>query len=417
MNNMLIYLILTKKEKCAIDLPQLPQYEQYKKIFAGVAKPFAYVNLDLLDSNIQSIAAAAGGKKIRVASKSIRCVEVLRRIFDANKVFQGVMCYAASEAAYLLKQGFDDLLIGYPVWNEDEITVLLRSVEKGCTVVFMVDSIEHVEHLERLGSKIGVKAFVCLDIDMSAHLPGLHFGVWRSPITSWAQAQPVVERIMASNSLVLEGIMGYEAQIAGVGDQVSGQWLKNNFIRGLKKRSIREIAERRAEVVEGIEKMGVTLRFVNAGGTGSMDSSRLESCVTEITAGSGFFSPALFDHYAGFRYSPAAGYAVEVVRKPRADIVTCLGGGYIASGAAAPEKAPQPYLPEGLKLISLEGAGEVQTPLRLRKGLHLELGDPVFFRHAKAGELCERFSKLYAIAENEIVGEYLTYRGEGECFL
>jgi len=403
-----------QKGACFIERPQ---YEQYKTIFAGIAKPFAYVNLDLLDANIASIAAAARGKKVRVASKSIRSVEVLRRIMQADGLFQGVMCYTAKEAAFLLKHGFDDLLIGYPVWNEAEIAALLKLAGHERTVVFMVDSISHVEQLERLAAGSGICAKLCIDIDMSAHYPGLHFGVWRSPLHSWTQAKLIVERILQSKQLKLDGVMGYEAQIAGVGDNVAGQRLKNGIIRFLKRRSIKEVAMRRVEVLRGIRQLGAELRFVNAGGTGSMDSSSLEAGVTEITAGSGFYSPALFDHYASFHYMPAAGFAVEVVRKPRGSIVTCLGGGYAASGAAVADKMPQPHLPQGLKLLPLEGAGEVQTPLRVPRGLELNIGDPVFFRHAKAGELCERFTKLYAIAGNAIVDEYATYRGEGECFL
>ncbi len=394
-----------------------PSYEAYKRIFAHLPKPFAYVDLDLLDENIRSIAAAAGGKQVRVASKSIRCVDVLRRIMNADPVYQGVMCFSAREALHLLRHGFDDLLLGYPVWQPEEITALLQLAKEGRTIVFMVDSIAHVEHIERLAKGAQVQAALCLDIDMSTHYPGLRFGVWRSPVSNWAQAQPVVQRIVQSGWVRLSGIMGYEAQIAGVGDQAPGQWLKNTIIRELKRRSIRVIAERRAEVLQGIEELGLQLDFVNAGGTGSMDSSRLEAGVTELTAGSGFYSPALFDQYAGFQYLPAAGYAVEVARKPHPQIVTCLGGGYTASGAIAVDKSPLPYLPTGLELMPLEGAGEVQTPLRCPDGLTLELGDPVFFRHAKAGELCERFTKLYGISGHAIVAEYATYRGEGECFL
>ncbi|OAB35301.1 amino acid deaminase/aldolase [Paenibacillus glacialis] len=379
--------------------------------------PFAYVNLDLLDANIRAIVSAAGDKKVRVASKSIRSIAVLRRIINSDEVFQGVMCYTAREADFLIQNGFDDLLLGYPMWDKSEITNLLRAADRGHMIVFMVDSIQHVEHIEKLAATLGIQAAVCLDIDMSTNYPGLHFGIWRSPVTCWSQARLIVERMMQSKWVRLEGVMGYEAQIAGVADHVAGQWLKNRLIHQLKRRSIREVMKRREEILQGIQALGVELRFVNAGGTGSMDSSRLERGVTEITVGSGFYSPTLFDHYTGFQYLPAAGYAVEIVRKPRVDMVTCLGGGYTASGGAGIDKVPQPYLPEGLKLISLEGAGEVQTPLRCPSGLQLALGDPIFFRHAKAGELCERFAKLYAISGEVIVDEYLTYRGEGECFL
>ncbi|MGI2297233.1 amino acid deaminase/aldolase [Paenibacillus sp. GXUN7292] len=379
--------------------------------------PLAYVNLDLLDANIQSIAAAAQGKSIRIASKSIRCIPVLRRIMEADSIFRGVMCYTAGEAAYLLKQGFDDLLLGYPVWDDAALPFLMQSISEGRIVVFMVDCMTHVEHIERLAQSYGQKVRVCLDVDMSASYPGLHFGVMRSPLRSWAHARPVAEKIAASKWLIFDGMMGYEAQISGVGDRVPGQIFKNSLIQLLKRRSIREVAERRADAVQGISELGVNLRFVNAGGTGSIASSRSEPAVTEITAGSGFYAPALFDNYAGFRYLPAAGFAVQVVRQPKDGVVTCLGGGYTASGASGSDKLPQPHLPEGLKLLSLEGAGEVQTPLRCPKDVKLALGDPVFFRHAKAGELCERFDKLYAISGGSIVDEYVTYRGAGECFL
>ncbi|MDR6553910.1 amino acid deaminase/aldolase [Paenibacillus qinlingensis] len=395
----------------------LGSYEYYKQIFKDVPKPFAFVDLDLLDANIRDIAQEAGGKKIRVASKSIRCPEVLRRILAADHVYQGIMCYTADEAAFLARDGFDDLLLGYPQWQAEALTDVISLIGEGKTITFMVDCIEHVEHLEQLAAKLQVTVPVCLDIDMSTDFPGLHFGVYRSPLTNWEHVRPIAEAIVKANWLRLDGIMGYEAQIAGVGDNAPGQAVKNVLIRRLKKSSIRKAAKWREEVTLRLSQMGVQLRFVNAGGTGSMDSSREEAWVTEITAGSGFYSPGLFDNYVSFRYKPAAGYAVEVVRRPQPNIVTCMGGGYTASGPTGADKRPKPYLPEGLELLALEGAGEVQTPLRVRGEVKLELGDPVFFRHAKAGELCERFLVLYAVSQGSIVSTYPTYRGMGACFL
>lgn len=392
-------------------------YDYYKQVFAGLPKPFAYVDLDMLDANAAAIARAAGSKQVRIASKSIRCVDVMQRIRNGNNVFQGMMCFTSREAVFLARQGFDDLLLGYPQWHPDALLELLELIREGRSIIFMVDCEEHVRHIERLAKERQVTVPLCIDLDMSTDYPGLHFGVWRSPLQSWEQLKPLVQRINESSWLKLDGIMGYEAQVAGVGDNVPGKRLKNTMVKWLKKRSIAEAAKRRKEAIDGISAMGISLRFVNAGGTGSMDSSREESCVTEITAGSGFFAPGLFDLYASFRYKPAAGYAVEVVRRPKADIVTCMGGGYTASGSAGPEKEAKPYLPDGLTLFKLEGAGEVQTPLRVLSGMKLNLGDPVFFRHAKAGELCERFELLYAVSKGRIVGEYKTYRGMGECFL
>ncbi|MFC5530911.1 amino acid deaminase/aldolase [Cohnella yongneupensis] len=398
----------------------MPDYATYKSIFAGIPMPYAFIDLDMLDRNIRDIAKAAGNKKIRIASKSIRSVDVLRRIMRSDDVYEGVMCYTAKEAAFLAHEGFQDLLLGYPTWDAQGVLPLIDLIGEGHVITFMVDSIAHVEQLERLAKRRGVRVPVCLDIDMSANYPGLRFGVWRSPLDGWDSVRPVAERIQASPWVRLDGIMGYEAQIAGVGDRVPGQALKNAIVRYLKRRSVKDVASRREEVVSRLRELGLPLRFVNAGGTGSLASSRTEKAVTEMTAGSGFYSPLLFDNYRSFRYMPAAGFAVEIVRKPRRDIVTCLGGGYTASGAADGTKLPRPYLPAGLSLFPLEGAGEVQTPLLIGKKAEmpdLNIGDPVFFRHAKAGELCERFNCLYAISDGSIVGEYATYRGVGENFL
>jgi len=75
-------------------------------------------------------------------------------------------------------------------------------------------------------------------------------------------------------------------------------------------------------------------------------------------------------------------------------------------------------MPVGMEYLPLEGAGEVQTPLRLPAGApEIRLGDPLFFQHAKAGELCERFNELYLLKGGQIVEVVKTYRGEGMNFL
>ncbi|GIP54372.1 amino acid deaminase/aldolase [Paenibacillus vini] len=381
--------------------------------------PFAFVDLDMLQQNIQSILQRANGKKIRIASKSIRSVDVLRRILKANARFQGIMCFTVPEAVYLAQQGFTDLLLGYPAVDESLLaSVAMHQREGGCSITLMVDCESHVEQAELAAAKYGVVLPLCVDIDLSIDVPGLHFGVWRSPIRSTTAALDLIQRIAQSRHVVLEGLMGYEAQVAGLGDRVPGQALKNAIVRFLKRRSIREAADRRAELIAAIERMGLPpLRFVNAGGTGSLHTSSEESIVTEVTAGSGFYSPGLFDHYRDFTLLPAAGYAIEIVRQPRSDLYTCLGGGYTASGAAGNDKLPRPYLPQGAALLAMEGAGEVQTPIRYNGPEKLELGDPIFMRHSKAGELCERFKHLYYISNNGIVGETTTYRGDGLCYL
>lgn len=392
-------------------------YPYYREIFRGRPMPFAYLDLDLFAENVRQIAEKAGGKRIRVASKSLRCVEAIRRVLEADACFQGIMCFTAREAVYLASQGFRDLLIGYPTYHAQDLGTVARATAEGAQITLMVDSITHIDQIERVAEQYNVRLPICLDIDMSVKFPGLHFGVWRSPLHDIEGVRPLLERIQGSERVWLDGVMGYEAQIAGVGDHVPGQAAKNTLIQQLKRRSLGIIAQRRREIVDFIRTSGIELRFVNGGGTGSQLTTRTEPVVTEVTVGSGFYSPGLFDNYKDFHYQPAAGYAIEIVRKPAPGTYTCLGGGYTASGAAGPDRLPRPYLPTGAQLIALEGAGEVQTPVTYQGVHRLELGDPIFMRHAKAGEICERFTHLLLVEKGQVAGEVATYRGEGQCFL
>ena len=394
-----------------------PDYRYYRDIFKDIPKPFAYVDLDLLDENIQQLLKRSGNKKIRVASKSVRCVSVLRHIMAANTQFQGIMSFAAQEAVWLSQQGFDDILMGYPIWHEAALKMIAEEVKKGKTLVLMIDNPAHVQRINAVGQAMQVPLPVCLDIDMSSKFPGIHFGVHRSSLNTADKALEVHQAIEKADFVTLDGVMGYEAQIAGLGDHVPGQGVKNGVIRFLKKRSVKAIARLRSEVVAALQAQGANLRVVNGGGTGSLETTIQEAEVTEVTVGSGFYASGLFDHYSNFKHLPAAAYAIEIVRSPQPHMYTCLGGGYVASGAIGKDKQPLPYLPAGFKLTNNEGTGEVQTPMVYKGQEKLSFGDPVFLRHSKAGELCERFNALYFVKQGKIVSQENTYRGEGKCFL
>lgn len=392
-----------------------PTYEYYKDLFAGIPKPFAYLDLDLLDQNIASISRRAGEKTVRIASKSVRCRWVLDYLLQADDRMQGLMCFTAVEAVWLAEQGFDDLLVAYPCWEKSHVEAVSKVVSQGKRIWLMVDSAAHIQHLNQIGEALQTVIPVCLDLDLSLKLPGLHFGVFRSSVNSVETALALWTQVQQAPWTRMDALMGYEAQVAGLGDRTPGLGIKGPAVRLLKKRSVKVIAQRRAAVVEALLQAGASLPLVNGGGTGSMESTRAEAAVTEITAGSGFYASHLFDYYDNFKHLPAAGYAVEVVRQPQPGIYTCLGGGYVASGAPGVDKIPLPYLPEGARLHPNEGAGEVQTPI-LYKG-QLKEGDPVFMRHSKAGELCERFNELLLVRAGKVIDRVPTYRGEGKCFL
>ncbi|MEX2015300.1 MAG: amino acid deaminase/aldolase [Candidatus Hydrogenedentales bacterium] len=392
-------------------------YRYYRAVLQNRALPCAFLDVDLLDANIAAIRRRAQGTPLRIASKSVRCEWVLRRVLANGPPFRGIMCFHPAEAAFLAMQGFDDLLLGYPFYRDATLRPICEPLRQGKTITCMVDSAEQITQLDRFARAEDVTISVCIDVDMSSDFPGIHFGVRRSPITAPRQLAPLVEALRNAVRVELRGLMGYEAQIAGLPDHHPANGKRNLIIPTLKRRSVKEVRERRAAAVKYLRDAGFELPLVNGGGTGSIETTREETAVTEVTVGSGFFAPTLFDHYAGFKHKPAAGYALEIVRIPKPGIYTCAGGGYIASGGVGKDKQPLPYLPGGAELLDQEGAGEVQTPVGYVGVETLRLGDPVFMRHAKAGELCERFNTLLLIQDGRVVDEVPTYRGAGQCFL
>ncbi len=396
------------------------RYARYCRAIAGERLPLALVDLDALEANVDALAAKVRGtgKRLRIASKSIRSPALLRRVLDrlGPTLAGGVMTYDAAETALLAAQGFDDLLLAYPTAQPSDAALLADAVATGprhARMVVMVDDARQLELLGRAAEARGVTLPVAIDLDV-AYRPfgerGVHLGVRRSPIRSVAQAERLYAQIVATHGLSFAGLMAYEAQIAGVADDALHK-------RALKALSRVDVAARRAEVVEALRAAGATVALVNAGGTGSLGSSPHEPVVTEVTAGSGFLCSHLFDRYADVALQPAAYFALQITRAPAPGLVTCAGGGFVASGAAGRDRLPCPALPPGLALLDLEGAGEVQTPLVVPAGVTLGLGDPVFFRHAKAGELAEHVARYLLVRGDRVEGRAATYRGLGHVFL
>ncbi len=395
-------------------------HAELEAIFEEVEAPFAFVDLDAMWSNSDAMLGRAANKPIRVASKSVRCRAVLERILARDERYRGLMTFTLPETLWLAETGFENLLLAYPTADTEALGELaLRSVAnpEGAPIV-MVDCAAHLDAIESVLGAGAAPVRVCIDLDAGWWAMGgrIKIGPKRSPVHTVEQAVALAREIERRPQIKLAALMAYEGQIAGVGDRPPGRRLRGRAIRAMQRRSAAELAERRAAVVTAIREL-TALEIVNGGGTGSLELTGAEDAVTEIAAGSGFYAPTLFDSYSRFRLTPAAGFALPIVRKPAPALATALGGGYLASGSGDAARLPSPWLPPGLELDPEEGAGEVQTPLSGSPARELALGDRVYLRHAKAGELCERFDALHLVEGKEIVDVVPTYRGEGKTFL
>ncbi|MFE9785430.1 amino acid deaminase/aldolase [Nocardia salmonicida] len=377
---------------------------------AELDPPLAALDLTALDRNAADLVRRANGTAIRVASKSVRCRAVLERVLGdeltARGGFAGIMAYSLREAIWLARLGARDVLLGYPVLDRAGLAELAAAPNLLAAITLMIDDVAQLELTRAaLGTDL-VHPRVCLDVDAALRIGPLHLGARRSPVRSPEQAGELAAEALRRGFAVV-GVMTYESQIAGLPDS-------NPAVRVVKRLSAIEIGRRRTRVLDAVRAVTGPLEIVNSGGTGSIEVSITDPDVTEVTAGSGLYVPTLFDHYRSFTPRPALFFATPVLRKPAPSIATVFAGGYIASGPAGPSRVPMPVWPAGLKLLGSEGAGEVQTPLA--GGAELEIGDRVWFRHAKAGELCERFTEIHLVDESGTRTTVPTYRGEGQCF-
>ncbi|MGW0391436.1 amino acid deaminase/aldolase [Streptomyces sp. NPDC003042] len=391
---------------------------RYDRATAHLDAPLAIVDLDAFDANADDLVRRAGGKPVRVASKSVRCRVLLERVL-ARPGFAGIMSYTLAESLWLARSGFEDVLLAYPSADRAGFRELAQDPKLAAAVTVMVDDPAQLELIDRARDGGLQEIRVCLELDTALRLLGgrVRVGARRSPLREPGQLAELARTVSARPGFRVVGLMGYEGHVAGVGDALAGRPVRSRVIRLMQGAARKELAARRAEVVRAVRAVVPDLEFVNGGGTGSVQQTAAEDAVTEIAAGSGLFVPRLFDNYTSFRGRPAALFAQPVVRRPGVGVVTVLGGGYPASGAPGADRLPVPYLPQGLRYDPQEGAGEVQTPLLGSPADDLLIGDRVWFRHAKAGELCERFDALHLVEGDRVTATAPTYRGEGRTFL
>ncbi|MBQ1072634.1 amino acid deaminase/aldolase [Micromonospora sp. C31] len=393
--------------------------ERLDRATAHLDPPYAVVDLAAFDGNAAALADRAAGKPVRIASKSVRARDLIGRAL-ARPGWAGVMAFTLPEALWLVRAGVtDDALVAYPTADRGALAALAADPALAAAVTLMIDGTDQLDLVDAVCPPARRPELrVCLDLDASWRPLGgrVHVGVRRSPVHSARAAGSLAATVAARTGFRLVGLMAYEAQIAGLGDAPPGRAVLGSAIRLTQRRSYRELLARRGAAVAAVREHA-DLEFVNGGGTGSVAATSADPAVTEVTAGSGLYGPTLFDAYRAWRPTPAAAFACAVVRRPGPGLATVLGGGWIASGPAEDTRLPRPWLPAGLKLIGTEGAGEVQTPLAGTAAGALRVGDRVWFRHAKAGELCEHVNELHLVEGDAVVATVPTYRGEGHAFL
>jgi D-serine deaminase-like pyridoxal phosphate-dependent protein len=377
--------------------------------------PTMVVDLDAFDANAADLARRAGGKPVRVASKSLRVPALIERALDHDG-FRGVLAFTLREALWLHEHEVsDDIVVAYPTVDRGALADLVGSPSAAAHITLMVDDVRHLDLVDSVRASLAVPVRVAIDVDAGLQVAGRHVGPKRSPLHDAASVVALARTIERRGGFRLVGVMTYEGQVAGLPDDLPHHRLRSLAVRRVKSLSMNQLSDRRHEIDEALRQVA-SLEFWNAGGSGSVEESAQDPSVTEVAAGSGLLVPTLFDHYVSFQPRPASYFGVPVVRRPSPQVATVHGGGLVASGAAGPDRLPLPWAPAGLELTGLEGAGEVQTPLTGHGAALLSIGDLVWFRHAKSGEPFEHTTTVHLLQGDGFVDSVPSYRGLGLAF-
>ena len=392
-----------------------------------------FVDLDLVDYNIKRLVnmAKPSGKTIRVATKSIRCAKLIDRILKRGKgVMKGLMTYSVREAKFLADEyNMDEFYIPYPTVQHTDLSLTYDMTQKGKWICLTVDSPEHVEIISQRIQEIATEKSdenpkpirVAIDLDMSFRFGSMQLGPHRSKCKSVNDFAKVVEAVEESLYLTLSGIMGYEGHVAGLPDNNPHSTIPNFIIRFIKAIFFQQNVKFRRKIAEYCLANEIKIEFFNGSGSGNLKNACADDAVlTEVTAGSAFLQGQLFDYFVDNECMGAFCFGLQCTRV-HCDYITCQSGGFIASGPCCADKNPKPFgNPLHLTPYKDEGFGEVQTPLQIKgkskiKG-DIKVGDPLFFRPAKSGEIAEHFQEYHLKRDYKITGTAKTYRGYGHVF-
>src|SRR5215831_18287461 len=124
---------------------------RYDRATAHLDAPLAIVDLEAFDANADDLLRRAGGKPVRVASKSVRCRALLERVL-ARDGFAGIMSFTLAESLWLAREGFDDVLLAYPSTDRDGYATLTGDPKLAAAVTVMVDDIGQLDLIESVRS-------------------------------------------------------------------------------------------------------------------------------------------------------------------------------------------------------------------------------------------------------------------------
>ncbi|WP_042788297.1 DSD1 family PLP-dependent enzyme [Mycobacteroides abscessus] len=230
-----------------------------------IPTPAALIDFAALRHNVVSAAqaCASAGVALRPHAKTHKSADLARIQLEAGAV--GICTAKVGEAEALFGAGIRDILVTSPVVTDTVAARVAGLAAANAGVIATLDHLDGVAALAAAAAASFAHIDVLIDVDV-----GLH----RTGVPSPEHAVELAEAIRKSARLRLRGVQGY-----------GGHW-----------QHIKDFAERRAAVAEGMQILSTVVESLNAqghetgirsgGGTGTLEIDLALGVLNEVQPGS-----------------------------------------------------------------------------------------------------------------------------------
>ena len=267
--------------------------------FDAIETPTLVVDLDALERNLDRMADATKGIRLRPHAKSHKCATIARMQLARGAV--GICCQKTDEAQAFVDAGIRDVLVTNEVVAPAKLA-RLASLARTATIGVLVDSAAAVAALASAALDADASLDVYLEVDVGAHRCGVPPG---------APALALATAIARAPGLRFRGLQAYQG---------AAQHLREPAAREAAIAAAAGEARRTRETIVGA---GIACDLVNGAGTGTWQHERDSGVYDELQPGSYVFMDADYGRNvaapADLRFEQSLFVVAGVMSVPAAD--------------------------------------------------------------------------------------------------
>ena len=278
--------------------------------------PALVVDLDILEANIERMAGTFReyGVGWRPHTKAIKIPALAHKLLAAGA--HGVTVAKLSEAEVMAAAGITDILITGPVVGPKKCA-RLACLARYADPIAVVDSVDHVEMLDRAGREHGVQIRAVVEVDIGLQRVGTQPG---------EQTVALARELDRREGVRFVGLMAWEGHAIREPDEGEKTRLVNAAVGSL------------LDTARQCREAGLTVDIVSCGGTGTYPFSSRVQGVTEIEAGGGIYGDLVYQKQMHIDHPMAMTVLATVIsRATPTRIVTDAGFKSLGTASAQPE--------------------------------------------------------------------------------